>query len=203
MEAETRTKVAHVTRQGGDKITSIWLSTETANDANVRLLQKFPDLVRVKIWCASSWITPDSVRGLEHLRHLEELTLHGAVQEMNEDFGSALSRIGGLRSLAIEYSPVTEAGLKPLRQLPHLVKLKISETKHFRDADVAPLLLFEHLEELDLTNTAVTDACLTTLAKISSLRRVVLTNTEVTKTGILHSDLNGRVEVKGGAVMDE
>ena len=99
---------------------------------------------------------------------------------------SDLERLAGLLSLAglhLNGTPLHDAGLQLLPDLPELKLLSISGTS-ITDVGLATLERLPKLEELLLNNTRVTDNGLKHLEHMPALKHLVVTKTKVTAAGV-------------------
>ena len=98
--------------------------------------------------------------------------------------------IGALRALAPQVAwldlggtPVTDAGLAVVGQLPHLVRLDLSRSR-VTDAGLVHLEKLAYLESLNLYGTRVGDAGLARLVGLTKLRSLYVWGTAATPSGI-------------------
>jgi internalin A len=107
-----------------------------------------------------------------------------------------------LRVLSLKGSPVTDGGLKQLRELTSLGELDLNFTR-VTDQGLKELKGLTKLQDLYLGSTAVTDAGLKELKGLSALRLLNLFGTRVTDEGL--KELTGlknlqRLHVAGSGV---
>lgn len=117
-----------------------------------------------------------------------------------------LQSLRPLRTLSLQYSPVTDAGLVSLRSLTQLAALDLDSTRvtgvgleHLRgmtrlrwlslrgtevsDEGIENLAFLSRLQWLDLSATAISDAGLTHLEGLRQLEVLGVSNTKVTDAG--------------------
>ncbi len=74
----------------------------------------------------------------------------------------------------------TDAGLKELKELKNLQKLKLSASFRITDAGLKELKEFKSLLELELDGTPVTDAGLRELKELKNLQKLSVVQTRIT-----------------------
>ncbi len=82
-----------------------------------------------------------------------------------------------------------DSWLSTVKQFPNLTRLTLSNNA-ITDAGIIQLDSFEHLESLNLHTTAVSDAGLKVLARLTSLRRLYVWQTKITRHTVdsIHND---------------
>ncbi|MBC7819692.1 MAG: hypothetical protein IAG10_22650 [Planctomycetaceae bacterium] len=88
-----------------------------------------------------------------------------------------------ITSVDFSRTPVTGAGLEPLKRLTNLNGLNLSNTQ-ITDADLEHLKGLTNLNGLELNNTQITDAGLEQLKGLTSLNWMDLSNTPITDAGL-------------------
>ncbi|GBD35700.1 hypothetical protein HRbin36_00814 [bacterium HR36] len=128
----------------------------------------------------------------------------------------ALAGLEGSLDLILTGTPISDRGLALLARmrttqrnnralLGEIWELSLAYTK-ISDAGLTHLATLTSLRGLDLTRTAVTDAGLAHLAKLTNLRRLILARTQVKGAGLQHlRSLTALTELdlEGTAVNDE
>ena len=84
--------------------------------------------------------------------------------------------------ISVEFTKVTDAGLKEVAGLKRLLTLNLANTQ-VTDAGLKELAGLQRLATLNLANTQVTDAGIKELAAVKNLHRLDLTGTQVTEEG--------------------
>lgn len=123
--------------------------------------------------------------GLAHLKGLTQLTeLRLDNAESVTDVGvKYLKRLRNLESLSLQYTKVGDAAM---REIAHLIKLKVLEVNHTGVTDEGLTFLgqMKELNQLMLSDTAVSDAGLSQLLPHAKMRLLYLENTNVTDSGL-------------------
>jgi len=115
------------------------------------------------------------------LREVAKLALHSLDVQGAEITGSALELVvpTQVRCLRLEY--ISDECAAALRRLEHLRYLKV---RGITDRAIKQLPALSGLLVLDLSQTSVTDAAATDLARLSSLHHLVLCDTRMTPQGV-------------------
>lgn len=139
-------------------------------------------------------LNPANIARIAELTQLESLDLSGAT---STDFGSdrpgspiaerdaltgleSFENLKDLRELDLSRQPVTAADLAFVAKLPELRRLRLGQAARIDDAIVDVVRQSPRLESLYLAGTALTDAGLSRLAAVKSLREVNVGGTRVT-----------------------
>jgi len=123
-------------------------------------------------------------RGLEelgHLKKLKKLDLTGS--GIDDDALVYIGRIPQLERLNLSETWITGSGLARLANLEHLRALHLSLCRRLAAGTLGALAKCHALEELDLFRCRIDDAAVESLAKLTSLRDLELTDTHVTQSG--------------------
>lgn len=96
----------------------------------------------------------------------------------------SLKTLKGLKSLRLNYSPLTGAVICDIAQLPQLKALSMEGTDT-TDAHLRCLCSTEHISGLNLAATKITDASFNCLTKMKGLKYLNLSKTYVTPEGLL------------------
>jgi Leucine-rich repeat (LRR) protein len=185
--------------------------TATADLSPLRLMTDMRDLA-----LSSSKLTTVDLALLRDMHRLELLDLHNIgvtdlhpIQHLSKIYrlgvsGSPLGDAGlapvgvkqsfpKLEILALANTRITDAGLKPLRNLPRLRDLDLEGTQ-ITDAGTTTLGALPRLYSLNLARTPITDDGLIDLKNLTALRILTISSTRVTDTGMLHlTNLSGLV----------
>ena len=86
-------------------------------------------------------------------------------------------------SLNLNFTKLTDEGLKELPKLKQLTYLRLFSTQ-ITDASLKELAKRQQLTAIDLGSTQITDTGLKELAKLEQLASLNLNNTKVTKAGV-------------------
>ncbi len=124
-------------------------------DNGVATLLKMPAISELDVRNCRG-VTKAGVENIVQNKTIRVLKLGGST--VDDSFAAIVAGMKGLKSLSLENCNVTDAGVAKLEAMP--------------------------LEELVLTQTAVTDAAVKSLAKITSLKQVTVTKTHFTKEGV-------------------
>lgn len=196
-EAEARNGFRRMICDDAGRIRTLFLSSTTANDENVRAAAFLPDLNAIRIYCSYRGISAEAIGELNRLDHLEKLELRYANHTITLQYGMALAKITSLRALALSNSDVDAQVLPLLSALPHLTTLELKSCRDLTDADLTALTQMRQLENLDLSFTTVSSASLDVLATLPHLKRLIITGTGITEDDVQLSKLAGKVVVKG------
>ena len=104
--------------------------------------------------------------------------------QLGDDDIVHLNGLTTLRSLKLQGTGVSDAGLKHLADATELVRLDLSQTSEVTGSGLAHLNGLANLEALMLNHSQVTDAGLTHLEGLSSLRILHLEATRVTDEAV-------------------
>jgi hypothetical protein len=104
-----------------------------------------------------------------------------------------LRDLPNLRHLRLQHTQITDAGVKRIGRLTHLVSLYVADTK-ISDAGLAELKDLQGLKELRLSKSAITDAGLVHLHPLSSLEALNLDKSNITDAGLRHLQPLTRLE---------
>ena len=188
---------------GGNKISGVGLHV-------LKLLPKLKKLSFYGIqrrnagWCWAPVVTDLELDTIALLGGLEDLNIGFGValgaarpDDLGPADGEAECRIAGgtrvtdlgvsklaslkkLRHLDVSGSAITGNGVKTIAAFHELRRLSLWNVKSLDDAAAAPLETLTNLTSLDLSNTPVGDDTLRRLAKLPNLRRLYVSETNVT-----------------------
>lgn len=113
----------------------------------------------------------------------EELNF-GKTFTLTDDQLAHLTRLRGLRSLALHQNPITDQGLAHLAPLTGIEDLWLSCGSGLTSAGLRYLRGLRHLRLLDLSHTWVDDAGVELLSRLPRLERLYLSYTRVTDIGL-------------------
>ena len=103
-----------------------------------------------------------------------------------------LTDLPNLKSLSLDDTKITDAGLLRLRGLMKLERLVLANTQ-VSDAGMAHLTDLPNLKSLSLDETNISDASITSFEKMPALRLLIVYETQITDEGAaeLHRALPG------------
>lgn len=127
-------------------------------------------------------LTDVNVESIAALTQLESLDMGGAIVS---DVGmKALASLVNLQTLDLSRMEITPQGLEPLLKLNKLRRLNLWQAVRIDDRAAPHLLGMTTLEELDLGDTAITDATLAQLEGMKRLKILLVSGTKVTPQGV-------------------
>jgi serine/threonine protein kinase len=152
-------------------------------------------LAKLHLYSISFWGSTFNDVGAEQLLKCQGLVEINALTTHLSDVGvSKLVTIKGLKNLSIAGPGITDKSLIQVAKAKELIYLDLRDTKQLTDEGLSALER-THLSFLNLQNTPIGDAAMIHIAKISTLKTVVLTNTKVTIDGIKELCKNKSMEV--------
>ena len=170
--------------------------THFRNEDNARLQRLFPgDCIVSAVHLSGCDVSSSQLVHLSALSNLRTLYLD---RTPVTDAGlGALTGLRKLRELHLAQTRVTDAGLRHVRKVPNLQQLNISSTRT-TDSGLAELAGLDDLEVLVLSDTKITDAGVKHLKRMSNLRELLVSGTSITSAGVreLHTALP-RLQVFG------
>lgn len=117
---------------------------------------------------------------------LTKLTLSG-VNVTDGELKSAVRKHPRLRTLTLEFTKVTDAGLASLPHLSQLEELDVGGVGHeITDVGMAHVTQLHNLRGINLDDTIITNAGLKRLTSLTSLEGLHIGNTRVTDEGLVH-----------------
>jgi internalin A len=157
-------------------------------DRAMESLVKMPSLRAVRL--VGGNITDQGVATVLQTPLLSELDVRNCRRVTKAGIEKAAAK-KSLRVLKLGGSTIDDAMLDIVAGMDNLTSLSL-ENGTFSDAGVAKLSRLP-LEELNVKQTAITDASVDTIAKLTSLKRLVVTQTRITTDGAqrLHKALPG------------
>ena len=112
-----------------------------------------------------------------------EVHFHLSGKELRDEQLAHVAELGGVVSLNLKGTSITDAGLARLKALAQLQKLHLEQTA-IGDEGVAHLAKLTNLEYLNLYGTNVTDRALQSLTGLTNLRSLYLWQTGVSDEGV-------------------
>ncbi|PCJ54865.1 MAG: hypothetical protein COA70_04020 [Planctomycetota bacterium] len=146
-------------------------------------LEANANLLEVETLRFSSTPTPEHLQSLQQLPHLRGLEIWDegcfrapdyAIGRMDDAALIQIAKLTQLETLAIAgwNTFYTDAGLKPLINMPHLTHLKLNMTPLITDLAMFEIAKVPNLEKLDIRYTKITDAGLAYLIAAPKLQSV-------------------------------
>lgn len=135
-----------------------------------------------------SWVG-DTLAHLQSLRQLVELDL-GYAKTITDREIRHVAKLTSLRSLNLERTRVTDEGLSLLKELVELRTLNLRSTRNVTAAGMPHIARLTSLRDLDLscypwdTKQPIGDGGLAHVVKLKELRRLILSGTGLTDTGV-------------------
>jgi Leucine-rich repeat (LRR) protein len=166
--------------KGHKNLAIISLEGETMDDVGLENLGAIRSLRELKLERVR--ITDGGLSHLRDLKNLEGLTLN-RVPIRGTGLGLA-SSLPKLKKLNLDGCPISDAGLSQLRS-EHVAELSLSQTA-ITDAGLRSLAGLSSLRSLNLQGTKVTDAGLAHLGAVKGLAELNLAGTNVTGKGFAH-----------------
>ncbi len=159
---------------------SIAFEKSSITNVGVEALKGHTKLRSLKL--ASSLITD---AGLEHLANLSNL-VSISLQECNisDDGFEPLSKLTKLKEAVVFKSDVASGPLKAFANALELTKLNLRGTKLTSQDLVAHIEAFKNLQDLEISETAIDDDSLPTIAKLPNLKALNVWRTKVTDQGL-------------------
>ncbi|MCA9149418.1 MAG: hypothetical protein KDA92_08975 [Planctomycetales bacterium] len=144
------------------------------------ICRQFPSITAIGL--DGDCVDDRALEGLSSLSNLESLTLSDATSVTDVGLRH-ICRIPSLRTLTISGSQVTDDAVGDIWKLPHLKRLILRGNKVSDEMlDGAPYDLT--LEELEIADCGVTDRVADHLARMTSLKTILLNRTAVTEDGL-------------------
>ncbi len=127
-------------------------------------------------------LTDAELEGLGQLTELRELNL-GGNGRLGHAWCKELRSLHRLRSLQLNYTPITDAGLAELAGLTELESLGLAGTS-LRGPGLRHLKALEKVHSLRLENNPLDDAGLNELPVLPNLQKLWLIDTQITDAGV-------------------
>ena len=166
-------------------LTHLSLNDSRTGDSGLAHVAKLPRLQRLEL--SQTVVTSVGLRVLENAPSLQELTLGG--RQFDDQTLENLRQLRYLKNLAIHGGSVTDEGLKYLIDYPQLESFVVScpempaQAPQITDTGLESIGKTK-ISRLFIARAAITDAGLKHLEKMTTLRSLTLTDTEVTPEGI-------------------
>ena len=192
---------------GGNKISGVGLHVLKLLP-NLKKLSFYGIQRRNAGWCWAPVVTDLELETISLLAGLEELNVGFGValgaprpDDLGPADGEAECRIAGgtrvtdlglaklaslkkLRSLDVSGASITAGGVKTLAGFRDLRRLSLWNVKGIDDAAAVPLEMLANLTSLDLSNTPIGNDTLRRLGRLSNLRRLYVSETNVTADAV-------------------
>jgi beta-lactamase regulating signal transducer with metallopeptidase domain/Leucine-rich repeat (LRR) protein len=157
------------------------MGNQTAEATGLKAIGDLPQMRELSLWI-QGW----DGKGLEHLAKLPKLEqLALSHSKLLDDAALApLVALTGLKSLELNGASIEGHGLAPFTTLKRLESLALSDNP-IDDAGAAAVARLTSIQQLDLSNTQLTDEGLRTLAAdLPGLTNLTLNGTKVTDGGL-------------------
>jgi hypothetical protein len=182
-------------------VVSADIQSGPADGSHLKCLRAFPRLKELQLWYRA--VPGHAIRELAGITSLEVLSVGGSMALVADDFAflerlprlkslelnvtgisdAGLAHLRGLtrlESLDLSHNPITDAGLVNLRGLVRLRTLNLAQDHEITDAGLANLAGLPNLEELNLSEIFLSRAGrLPNLARLTGLKTLNLSQNEV------------------------
>lgn len=184
-------------------LTVLQIVKASVTDEGLRAIGQISRLRQLDI-CGCSAVTGNSIDTLDQLSNLERLQLDFRPSITDASLAS-VAKMRRLRSLFL-HGPLTDVGIRQLKQLTALEKLSLSG-KDVTDDSLETIISLSRLTSLDLSGTGISDAGLSLLQALHNLVELNLEDTNVTNSGLqrlagLSSLLTLHVTMKDGVTYE-
>ncbi|PQO45293.1 hypothetical protein [Blastopirellula marina] len=125
---------------------------QEASDAALRALSELPNLRSIILHNVDG-LTADGFRALKNAPKLKQLSL--AATQLTDDQLAGVSEIEGLTNLDLNFTPITDAGIRHLSSLVNLQDLTISNCRNLTDEALPPLVELPKLQRLTATGMPI------------------------------------------------
>ena len=92
--------------------------------------------------------------------------------------------LDGVRTLTLNYTKISDAGLKEVAKLPNLTSLDLMYCKQITDAGLKELVKLKELATLILTGTKITDTGLKEVIQLKQLEVLYLRSAQISDAGL-------------------
>ena len=127
-------------------------------------------------------VTSEDIEDLSRLSNLRTLTVYDRCTDATLEDIACLST---LQEFIATGSPITDEGVKHLKNLPHLKYLDLSDTL-ISDQGILSLAELKDLETLKLRGTAVGEECLKVVVTFHKLTVLDVSNTRISDKSLAH-----------------
>jgi Leucine-rich repeat (LRR) protein len=159
---------------------SMAFEKSAVTNIGLEALKKHSKLRSLKLACPA--VTDD---GLRHLADMTELVVLSLQQCMVTDQGfESLSKLTKLKEVVVFKSEVSVGPLKAFSKAPDLNKLSLRGTSLTSQDLIAHIAAFRSLQDLEVSETAIDDVALPTIAKLPKLKALNVWRTKVTDQGL-------------------
>jgi Leucine-rich repeat (LRR) protein len=173
-----------------EKLEELHIGGNKMNGLALPLLRMLPSLKHLDVngsqrTDSGRWgltLSDVNIDNLTALTHLETLNMGGA--QVTDAGMNQIEALTNLRALDLSLMEITAEGLAPVAKLPHLRRLNLWKSQRIDDEASAYLLKMENLQELDLGETAITDAALDRLKGLKSLKELFIGGTDATEQAV-------------------
>lgn len=164
-----------------DRGTVLKLWMKAPNEAGLEeLVRAFPMLKGIVLHEMDGDLSPQVLRPLERLPHLESLSLG---TPLTDEWAEAVGRLQGLKHLAIHAGPITARGARALSRLTGVESLVASGgilgPKRDRDGDLAVTIrAFPQIRQLTLAGPQVSGETMREVGRLKALTNLTMLVTE-------------------------
>jgi hypothetical protein len=162
------------------RLTRLSLARAKVTDAGLNQLGQLPNLRALSLEFTA--LTDDGLASLKGNRNLEMLSLGGT--KVSDQGLAVLGTLPNLHSVYLGRTSVGDAGLARLKQCRSLNDLGLAFTGVTDDGLLHLKEMEGQLDQLNLSETMITDGGLKSLYGMTELRRLLLSGTKVTAAGI-------------------
>lgn len=163
------------------------LSNTSIGDQALARLKNLPRLQYLRL--TDTNVSDGGLAHLRDFRSLQDLLLPAGISDRGLEH---VSKVGTLRSLLVQHSPITDAGVSALERLAFLETLQIccapveKDTPGVTDKSAASLVRMAGLKVLWLQLSGITDHGLAQLTGLKSLETLQLAGNQITWEGLRH-----------------
>jgi Leucine-rich repeat (LRR) protein len=162
-------------------------------DADLRHLGRLSRLPA--LWIGQPSITDEGVRALGGLSQLT--SLHLTNSRITPAVTTSLNGLAGLKDLSLNFSNLKGIDFMTLK-LPLAASISLSNCR-LTDDDLRGLAGLPRLQTLFVSDNPLTDAAIDEIAKISTLRKILINGTGITRQGVEQlKRLRPELTVEGG-----
>jgi Leucine-rich repeat (LRR) protein len=160
------------------------------NDAVLTEIKEIKTLTVLDLnYLDSKSVTEVGLKEIGGLSNLIELSLPGHV--LTDDALAAISKCKKLKGFEADFSKLTPAAGKHLREMKQLTRLSLGFCK-IGDEGAAGLMELTNLTDLDVRDAQITDAGIKDIAKLKNLTSLVLNGNK----GITDASINQLLQLK-------
>jgi hypothetical protein len=144
------------------------------------MLRRLADLPHLRELCLGK-LRGDAFECLRGFRHLASLEISSF--DATEESLRSLAGRNDLTSLSLVKPKLAGSGLMSLSGSKRLKRLELVESPRIQQADLDALATLPALETLNLRGSAIDDTAVDTLKKLTTLRSLDVSQTQITRNG--------------------